>query len=126
MSEELKYDVKVVTVFRSNAWSVIDPKWEVRDEILGFYPGIFGPGWYGNESYSIQCPALDHLDTSRHDPLDKLWDTPEEAMKAWEDATPCQMSGMAGAKYYLKPHHIEAVNAQGVFRTIMKEEISLE
>ena len=126
MREELNYDVKPVKVTNSAGYHHVDPNWPTDDRVYGFYPGIFGAGWYGNETYSLQCPALDHLDTSRHDPLDKLWDTPEEAMKSWEEATPCQMSGMIGAKYYLKPHNIEAVNAQHVFRTIMQKEISLE
>ena len=64
----------------------------------------------------MQCPALDHLDTTRHDPLDSLFETPEEAMTAWKESGAVTMSALHGSKYYLRAHNVDAINAQGVFR----------
>ena len=122
MSEELHYDVKAVKVMRSGGYVHVDPKWPINNDILGYYPGIFGPGCYSNDGYSLQCPALSHLDTRRSDPLDDLWETPEEAMKAWEEATPCELTTMTGSGYYLRQKHIDAINEQNCYRTISQEE----
>jgi len=103
LTTELHYDVKVVKVTSG-------------DEVKGYYPGIFGPGWYGPGGYSLQCPALDHLDTVFRDPLDDLFPTPEAAMEAWERSTPVGMSRGNGMRYFLRTENVEAINACEVFR----------
>jgi hypothetical protein len=125
-SEELNYEVKPVKVTNSAGYNHVDRKWPVDDRVYGYYAGIFGPGWYGDDGYSLQAPALDHLDTRRHDPLDKLWDTPEEAMEAWENASPVKMTTRHGADYFLRQKNVDAINDQRVFRTIMQEEVPFE
>ena len=113
---ELKYEVKPVKVTNSAGYRHVDPKWPIDDRVYGFYPGIFGPGWYGDDGYSLQCPALDHLDTTRHDPLDSLFETPEEAMKAWKESGAARMTPRHGLDYFLRAHNVDAINAQGVYR----------
>ena len=116
MSEELNYDVKPVKVTNSAGWNMVDPEWPTDDRVYGYYPGIFGPGWYGDDGYSLQCPAFDHLDTRLRDPLDSLFETPEEAMKAWTESGAVTMSALHGSRYYLRQNNVDAINAQGVFR----------
>jgi hypothetical protein len=118
-----KYDVKPVKVTNSAGYHYVDPSWPTDDRVYGYYPGIVGPGWYGDDGYSLQCPALDHLDTRRNDPLDKLFDTAEEAMKAWEDAKPCELTQWVGSGYYLREKNVDAINEQNCYRTIMQEEM---
>lgn len=114
MSSE--YTVKPVKVVNSAGFHQVDETWPTDGRVYGWYPGIFGPGWYRGDFPSLQCPALDHLETRMKDPLDKLYDSAEEAMKAWENGAPVTMSAAKGGQYYLRHENIVRINELGVYR----------
>ena len=116
MDNEMQYHVEAVRVTNSAAYHIVDRDWPTDDRVYGFYPGIIGPGWYGGDFPSLQCPALDHLDTRSADQFDKLWPTPEEAMKAWEDSRPIMLGAFAAAGYFLRKPNLDRINELGIYR----------
>ncbi len=109
------YDVKPVRVSRSNDFAVLDSDWEVREEIYGWFPAVFGEGWF--PGHSVQIAALDHLPNPYRDPdTSLLFESAERAMQAWELSEPTELTRAPANSHFIRENQREAMNEQEVFR----------
>ena len=89
-------------------------------ESMGWLPMIFGVNWFGTTG--VLMSALEEADVSWRDPEPSLlYDTAEEAMAAYETATPVKVPGALAGRSFLKKSTEESINENGLFRSLDRE-----
>ena len=109
MSNDIDLDavwVKPVAVWESGT-----------QKLLGYYPGIFGVVT-ATRNKTLFYPALKEVNADPIKPLAGLYATGEEAMHAWENATPIEMpDGLAAAQKIHKEAYAN-INRQELYRSL--------
>jgi len=106
-------EVKPV-LFHSTAAPIIKD-WPKERRPIGYLPMIFGTNWFGN--HGLLCSALEHVDTGWKDPDESdLYDTAQEAMDAWEAASPTEMVLTLSSRNKIPPETVKQIHDLGLFR----------
>jgi hypothetical protein len=91
------------------------PSWKSSNGApLGYYPGIFGPT-KRFAGYSFLMPAFPNISVHDIDPA-RLYESPEVAMRAWNDSAPIVLEGAPIGTHQIAPHVVDHINQAGLYR----------